>query len=118
MCLLEEKIKERTICKLTSFLSFLSFCEAPLKKPHVLKTISLQSGATMGKSEMPKIWINCFPGYSVVKSLPTTVGDTGDVDSIPGSRRYTEGGNGNPLQYACMGNPMTRGATVFGVEKG
>ena len=56
MCLLEEKIKERTICKLSHFFLsfFFFFCEVPLKKPHVLKTISLQSGAPVGKSEMPK----------------------------------------------------------------
>ena len=62
--------------------------------------------------------MDCFPGCSVVKSLPTTVGDTGDVDSIPGSGRYTGERNGNPLQYACMGNPMDRGATFLGVGKG
>ena len=39
---------------------------------------------------------------------------------IPGSGRSPEGGNGNPLQYSCLGNPMDRGAwqvTVHGVPK-
>ena len=33
-----------------------------------------------------------------------------DVDLIPGSRKYPRGGNGNPLQYSCLGNPMDRGS--------
>ena len=34
----------------------------------------------------------------------------GDMDSITGSGRSPGGGNGNPLQYSCLGNPMDRGA--------
>ena len=34
----------------------------------------------------------------------------GDVGSIPGWRRSPGGGNGNPLQYSCLGNSMDRGA--------
>ena len=40
--------------------------------------------------------------------------------SIPGSGRSPGGGNGNPLQYSCLGNPMERGAwraTVHGIPK-
>ena len=33
-----------------------------------------------------------------------------DLSSIPGSGRFHGGGNDNPLQYSCMGNPMDRGA--------
>ena len=43
-----------------------------------------------------------------------------DVGSIPGSGRSPGGGNGNPLQYSCLENPMDRGAwqaTVHGVAK-
>ena len=36
--------------------------------------------------------------------------DAGDSDSIIGLRRSSEGGNGNPFQYSCLGNPMDRGA--------
>ena len=53
----------------------------------------------------------------VLKNLPANAGDTG---SIPGSGRSRGGGNGNPLQYSCLGNPMDRGvwwATVHGVTK-
>ena len=48
-----------------------------------------------------------FPGSAVVKNLPANVGDLG---SIPRSGRSPGEGNGNPLQYSCLGNPMDRGA--------
>ena len=48
-----------------------------------------------------------FPGGSVVKNPPANVGDTG---LIPGSGRSPGGGNGDPTQYSCLGNPMDRGA--------
>ena len=47
-----------------------------------------------------------FPSGSEVKDLPTNAGDTG---SIPGSGRSPGEGNGNPLQYSCLGNPVDRG---------
>ena len=53
----------------------------------------------------------------VVKNLPANAGDTG---SIPGSGRSPGGGNGNPLQYSFLENPMDRRAwraTVHGVTK-
>ena len=59
-----------------------------------------------------------FPGGAVVKNLPTNAGDARHVSSIPTSRRSPGVGNGNPLQYSCLGNPMDRGAwwaTVHGV---
>ena len=58
-----------------------------------------------------------FPGGSEVKA---SVCNVGDLDSIPGSGRFPGEGNGNPLQYSCLENPMDRGAwwaTVHGVEK-
>ena len=54
----------------------------------------------------------------VVKNPPANAGDIGDAGSIPGSERSLGGGNGNPLQYSSLGNPMDRGswqATVHGV---
>ena len=44
----------------------------------------------------------------------------GDPASIPGSGRFPEEGNGNPLQYSCLENPMDRGAwqaTAHGVTR-
>ena len=61
-----------------------------------------------------------FPGGSVVKHPPANAGDAGDVGSIPGSGRSPGEGNGNPLQYSCLGNPTDRGewqSTVHGVTK-
>ena len=58
-----------------------------------------------------------FPGGSVVKNLPANAGDMG---LIPGSGRSLGGGNDNPLQYFCLGNPMDRGdwqAIVYGFTK-
>ena len=46
----------------------------------------------------------------MVKNPPAKAGDTIDAGSIPGSGRSPGEGNGNPLQYACLENPMDRGA--------
>ena len=54
--------------------------------------------------------IRGFPGVSAVKNLPALAGEAGDISSIPGSRRFPGGGNGNPVQYSCLGKPMGRGA--------
>ena len=61
-----------------------------------------------------------FPGGTVIKNMPANAGDTRDMGSMPGSGRSPGGGNGTPLQYSCLGNPMDRGtwrATVHGVTK-
>ena len=58
-----------------------------------------------------------FPGGSDSKESAC---NAGDWDSIPGSGRSPEEGNGNPLQYSCLENSMDRGAwrgTVDGVTK-
>ena len=56
----------------------------------------------------------------VVKNLPANAGDIRDSGLIPGLERSPGGGNGNPLQYSCLENPMDRGAwqaTVYRVAK-
>ena len=58
-----------------------------------------------------------FPGGAVVKNPPANAGNIG---LIPGSERFPGGGNGNPLQYSCLQNPMDRGvwqAPVHGVTE-
>ena len=56
-----------------------------------------------------------FPGGSDGKASAYNVGDPG---SIPGLRRSSGEGNGNPLQYSCLENPMDRGAwQAHGVAK-
>ena len=55
-----------------------------------------------------------------VRNPPINTGDLRDASSIPGSGKSPGEGNGNPLQYSCLGNPMDRGArqaTVHGVTK-
>ena len=47
--------------------------------------------------------LNSFPGGSVVKDLPANAEDTRDKDLIPGLGRSPGVGNGNPLQYSCLG---------------
>ena len=49
----------------------------------------------------------CFPGGSDGKEAACNAGDLG---SIPGSGRSPGKGNGNPLQYVCLRNPMEREA--------
>ena len=46
----------------------------------------------------------------VVKNLPASAGDIRDGYLIPGLGRSPGEGNGNPLQYSCLENPMDRGA--------
>ena len=58
-----------------------------------------------------------FPGGSDGKASAYNVGDS---DSIPGLGRSPGEGNGNPIQYSCLENPMDGGAwwaTVRGVTK-
>ena len=58
-----------------------------------------------------------FPGVPVGKESASNAGDPG---LIPGLGRFLGEGNGNPLQYSCLGNPMDRGAwrvTVHGVVR-
>ena len=59
-------------------------------------------------------------GGSVVKNLPAVAGGVRDMGSIPGSGSSPGKGNGNPLQYSCLEDPMDRGAwwaTVHGVTR-
>ena len=56
----------------------------------------------------------------MVKNSPASVGDTGDPGLIPELGRSPGGGNGNPLQYSGLDNPIIRrawGATVPGVGR-
>ena len=56
----------------------------------------------------------------MVKNPSANAGDARDSGSISGSGRTLGGGNGNPLQNSCLGNPMDRGAwktIVDGVTK-
>ena len=66
---------------------------------------------------VPCAYIGGFPGGSEVKVSACNAGDLG---LIPGLGRSPGEGNGSPLQYSCLENPMDGGAwwaTVHGVAK-
>ena len=81
---------------------------------------TLKSLLQYHSSKASVLWCSAsfdFPGGSDGKVSACNVGDPG---SIPGSGRSSGEGNGNPLQYSCLENPMYRGAwetTVHGVAK-
>ena len=55
---------------------------------------------------------------AVVKNLPANAGDTRDTGLIPALGRSPGVGNGNPFQYACLGNFKDRGAWWAAVHGG
>ena len=70
------------------------------------------------KKNSPLKW--GFPDGSVVKNLPANTGGPGNSGLIPWSGRFSGVGNGNPLLYSCLGNPVETGAwqaTVHGITK-
>ena len=76
-------------------------------------------------SSFSSYWLqhNCRRASQValgVKNPPTSAGDIREVGSIAGLGRAPGVGNGSPLQYSCLGNPMDRGAwrvIVHGIER-
>ena len=58
--------------------------------------------------------LGASPAALMIEHLAAKAGDTG---SIPGSGRFPGGGQGNPLQYACLENPMDRGAWQAMVQR-
>ena len=50
--------------------------------------------------------IAILKGFSSVQRLKASACNAGDLGSIPGSGRSPGGGNGNPLQFSCLENPM------------
>ena len=66
------------------------------------------------------LWLGACQMVLVVKYLPANAGDPKDAVSVLGLGGCPGEGNGNPLQYFCLGNSMDRGAwwaTVHGVAK-
>ena len=98
--------------------------------PHVLPEFSISNCRKLYFSKMPIMSI-CY-SYIKIKELtsPSKVFPGGSAVPIQETQemwvrslrlgRSPGGGNGNPLQYSCLGNPMDRGAwcaTVHGVTK-
>ena len=86
--------------------------------------ISFSKGYSQPKDRMPSPALKAgsfTTGTSLVAQLgKESTCNVGDLGSIPGLGRSPGEGNGNPLQYSCLENPMNRGAwraTVHGVAK-
>ena len=65
------------------------------------------------KQSLRRSWCfrhSLYTDGSAGKESACRAGDTGDVGLIPGFGRSPGGGNDNPFQYSCLGNPMDRGA--------
>ena len=102
-------------------------CSASTSR-HVNPQTSSHSGLVPGRAEMSwschallKLQIykqnKSFPNGSAGKESTSKAGDVG---LIPGLGRSLRKGNGTPLQYSCLGNPMDRGAwqaAVLGITK-
>ena len=76
---------------------------------HVL---AIMNGATVSTAVCVPV-----PGGSQAENLPAGAGGAG---LLPGMGRFPGGGNGSPLQYSCLQDPMDRGArraAVRGVAK-
>ena len=58
-----------------------------------------------------------FPDVSAGKESSCNVQEARDADLIPGSKRFSGGGHGNPLQISCLENPMDRGAWKTAVHE-
>ena len=92
----QKSIYSQTILTVSTFLPL-----SPIKLPHNILYTGLHQ------------WLSSI-------DFACNAGASGDIGSIPGWRRFPGGGQGNPLQYSCLGNPMDRGAgqpTVHGVAK-
>ena len=92
------------------------------------------SGPSLCVSIIPEEWESVLffrslerksPSVALWRTFQVALGvnppaNAGDPGLIPGSQRFPAEGNGNPLQYSCLGNPMDRGAwwaTVHRVAK-
>ena len=88
-------------------------------RPCTSESIRLSASSPLAFGSVRRV--GDLPGGLSGKESTCNAGDTvGDADLIPRSRRSPRGGNGNPLQYSCLGNPMDREAwraTVHGVTE-
>ena len=68
--------------------------------------------AVPAASSVNRGWDLIWPSLmaQTIKNPPANAGDVRDEGLTPGSGRSPGEGNGNPLQYSCLGNPMDRRA--------
>ena len=97
--------------------SVVGWCVNTLLSGNVLKAI----GSSFCKNRPVNDVLTASQVAPVFKNPPVNAGDARDASSIPGLGRSRGEGNGNSLQYSCLGNPRNRAAwwpTVPGVAKG
>ena len=110
-------LKSSSIIVLLSVSSYMAITYIEVLLCWVYMYLQLLYKNTQRGHTPPSALITGFSGGSVGKNPPTSAGDGG---LILGLGRSLGGGNGNPLQYSCLGNPMDRGAwrvTVHGVSE-
>ena len=78
---------------------------APLGKVELNGILNLARLSKECRLCLEPVFIICFPDVSKGKESACNAGDLG---SIPGLARSPGEGNGNPLQYSCLENPMDR----------
>ena len=112
--------KESAVCLMEMISVFTKLCSGVSYNNALDHEFNVKESAIYMESVVFK-QLYGFPDGPVVKNPPANAGDARDESSIPGSGRSPGEGNGNPLQYSCLGNPMDRGAcwaTVHGGLKG
>ena len=75
---------------------------------------------TLHGTLLSRVFFNCFMGFPDGSVGKESTCKAGDSSSIPGLGGFPGEGNGNPLQYSCLGNPMGRRGwwtLVHGVAK-
>ena len=94
------------------------------KKPLLSGSLNILSPVSLWVPGTVLSWVYVPLGASqvalVVKNPPAHAGHAKHVGLIPGSGRSPGGGNGNLLQYSCLGNPVDRGAwraTAVGLQR-
>ena len=89
--------------------------------PRVQRRALVCSGTCRGSTEEPDAGFELHPGgYPGGSDGKASASNMGDLGLIPGSGRSSREGNGNPLQYPSLENPMEGGAwsaKVHGVAK-
>ena len=85
----------------------MTICMYPLVNVHLKKIPCVLFVVSPTLFRIKILYWKAYPVVSVVKNPPA---NAGDPSSIPGSGRSPEVGNGNPLQYSCLGNSVDRGA--------
>ena len=86
-------------------MTFSNFCIASLVFREILKSIMFESQVLITAILSVQM---VLPWWLSSKEFPLRT-NAGDMGSTPGSGRSPGEGNGNPLQYSCLENPMDRG---------